>query len=154
MPRPDAIHTAVRLRGAVSALMRRLRSEAAPDGPGTAKLSVLGQLYRLGPLTPTQLAGHERVKPQTLTRLLSELEAAGCLTRRPHEADGRQTLLELSPAGAELLMAEVRRRESSLAEALQTQLTAAERAQLLAACELLDRLAEAPSPSLQTAGAA
>jgi DNA-binding MarR family transcriptional regulator len=145
MPKPpaDVLHAAVRLRSAVSQLTRHLRAHAPVEGPGSAKLSVLGQLYRLGPLTPTQLAQHESVRPQTLTRLLAELEADGCIVRRPHESDARQRVLSLAPAGARLLGAEVHRREASLASALAAQLSAAERAQLLSACDLIDRLAAA-----------
>jgi len=153
-PPADAMHTAVRLRAAVSQLTRHLRSQGATDQPGSAKLSVLGQLYRRGPLTPTGLALHERVKLQTLTRLLAEIEAEGLIERRAHEGDARKSILSLTAAGARLLTAEVHRREASLASALSAQLNADERARLLAACELIDRVAEGmgapeaqPSPS-------
>jgi DNA-binding MarR family transcriptional regulator len=145
MPKPpaDTLHVAIRLRTTVSRLTRHLRAQATADLPGSAKLSVLGQLYRRGPLTPTQLASHERVRLQTLTRLLAEIEAEGCILRRPHDSDARQTVLSLTAAGARLLTAEVHRRESSLASALDVRLTGTERAQLLAACDLIDRVAEA-----------
>jgi len=158
MPKPpaDTLHVAVRLRAAVSRLTRHLRSQATADLPGSAKLSVLGQLYRRGPLTPTQLAAHERVRLQTLTRLLAEVEAEGSIARRPHDSDARQTVLSLTAAGARLLTAEVHRRESSLASALDTRLSGAERAQLLAACDLIDRVAGAleVEPAPPVAGAA
>jgi DNA-binding MarR family transcriptional regulator len=137
------MHAAVRLRATVSQLTRHLRSQATADSPGPAKFSVLGQLYRRGPLTPTQLALHERVKLQSLTRLLAELEAEGWVARRPYEGDARKSILSLTAAGAGLLRAEVHRREASLALALETQLSADERAQLLSACELIDRVADA-----------
>jgi DNA-binding MarR family transcriptional regulator len=142
-PPADALHAAIRLRATVSGLTRRLRTQAAADSPGSAKFSVLGLLYRLGPLTPTQLALHERVKVQTLTRLLAELERDGYTARRPHDSDARQTVLSLTVEGARLLTAEVHRREASLASALDAQLSATERAQLLSACDLIDRLADA-----------
>lgn len=142
-PPPDALHAAIRLRAAVSALTRRLRTTATTDSPGSAKFSVLGVLYRLGPLTPTQLAQHERVKVQTLTRVLAELEKEGYTARRPHVSDARQTVLSLTAEGARLLTAEVHRREASLAGALDAQLSASERAQLLEACDLIDRLSQA-----------
>jgi DNA-binding MarR family transcriptional regulator len=145
MPTPaaDTLHVAIRLRAAVSRLTRHLRTRATADLPGSAKLSVLGQLYRQGPLTPTQLASHERVRLQTLTRLLAEIEAEGSIARRPHPGDARQTVLSLTSAGARLLTAEVHRRESSLASALDTRLSDSERTQLLAACDLIDRVAGA-----------
>lgn len=141
-PPADALHAAVRLRATVSGLTRHLRSRATADSPGSAKLSALAQLYRLGPLTPTQLALRERVKVQTLTRLLAELERDGYAERRPHGCDARQSVLSLTASGARLLTDEVHRREASLASALDSQLSAPERQQLLAACDLIDRLAD------------
>lgn len=148
-PPADTQHTAVRLRASISQLTRHLRAQGA-DSPGSARLSVLGQLYRRGPLTPTELALYERVKPQTLTRLLAEVERDGLVERRVHTGDARKSILSLTDAGARLLGAEVHRREASLAEAIGACLSTGERAQLLAACELIDRVAEAlelPLPS-------
>ncbi len=139
----DAAHVAIRLRAAVSHLGRQLRAGMPEQALGSAALGVLSQLYRGGPLTPTQLARREGVRPQTLTRLLAELEAAGHVTRRAHELDGRQSLLALSPRGARVLTAEAKRREASLAAALGQQLAPRERAALLKACELIDRIADA-----------
>ncbi len=140
----DALQCAARLRTAVSQFSRQLRSgPAAPDGPSVAKLSVLGQLHRHGPCTPTALAAHERVKLQSLTRLLAELEAEGWIGRAPHATDGRQWLLSLTPEGLRRLKALMRSREATLARAIGATLGAEQRALLLQACGLLDRIAGA-----------
>ena len=139
----DARHSAVRLRATVSHFSRRLRSALPADGISVAKLGVLGLLHRLGPLSPSALARHERVKLQSLTRLLAELEAEGWVRRAPHAADGRQSLLSLTRAGVKVLTADVQRREASLVDAIGATLSAAERAQLLGACALIDRIADA-----------
>ncbi|BEP51045.1 MULTISPECIES: MarR family winged helix-turn-helix transcriptional regulator [Variovorax] len=140
----DALQCAARLRTAVSQFSRQLRSgPAAPDGPSVAKLSVLGQLHRHGPCTPTALAAHERVKLQSLTRLLAELEAEGWIGRAPHATDGRQWLLSLTPEGLRRLKALMRSREAALARAIGATLGAEQRALLLQACGLLDRIAGA-----------
>lgn len=145
MPRrpPATAHAAIELRAALAHLTRQLRASATVEAPAAAKYSVLGQLYRGGALTPTELAQRERVKLQSLTRLLAELEADGCIARRAHDSDGRQSLLSLTRRGAELLTAEVHRRESSLAEAIARELSSAEQAVLLDACGLLNRLGDA-----------
>ena len=144
MPTPpdDAAHVAIRLRAAVSHLGRQLRAGMPAQALGSAALSALSQLYRRGPLTPTQLAQHEGVRLQTLTRLLAELEAARQVSRRPHPTDGRQSVLALTPRGARVLTAEAQRREASLAAVLAQRLAPAERAALLAACELIERVAD------------
>ena len=136
-------HCAVRLRATVSQLTRQLRAALPADGISVAKLSVLGQLHRLGPLTPSELARRERVKLQSLTRLLAELEADGWLLREPHAADGRQSVLSPTALGARALTADVHRREASLVDAIAAVLTHAEQAQLLRACALIDRVADA-----------
>ncbi|MDR6538235.1 MarR family transcriptional regulator [Variovorax soli] len=141
-PSADTLRTAIRLRASVSQLNRHLRSQGAANSPANAQLSVLGQLYRRGPLTPTELALHEHVKLQTLTRLLAEIEREGLVERRAHGGDARKSILSLTAAGARLLGTEVHRREASLACAIEARLCAGERAQLLAACELIDRVAE------------
>ena len=138
---PDILPTAIQLRAALSGLQRELRSHGA--APATARLSALALLHRLGPLPPSQLARRERVKLQSLTRLLAELEADGLVTRSPDPADARRSLLTLTPAGARAVTDEAHRREASLAGAIAAHLTASERARLRAACGLLDRLAQA-----------
>jgi DNA-binding MarR family transcriptional regulator len=112
------------------------------DGISVAKLSVLGQLHRLGPLTPSELARRERVKLQSLTRLLAELEADGWLSREVHEGDRRQSVLTLTPLGVKALTADVQRREASLVAAIGAVLSETEQVQLLRACALIDRVAE------------
>jgi DNA-binding MarR family transcriptional regulator len=144
LPRaPAAAHLAVRLRASVSTLTRRLRSDSTPGALAPAKWSVLAQLHRLGPLAPSELARHERVRLQTLTRLLAEIEAAGLIEREIDAVDSRRRVLSLTRAGRALLTAEVHRREVSLRLAVQKRLTPAERAMLLEACALLDRIGDA-----------
>ncbi|VTU38133.1 homoprotocatechuate degradation operon regulator, HpaR [Variovorax sp. PBS-H4] len=140
-PSADTLHTAVRLRASISQLTRHLRAQSA-ESAGSARLSVLGQLYRRGPLSPTELALHERVKLQTLTRLLAEIGREGLIERRADTGDARKSILSLTDAGARLLGAEVHRRETSLAAAIAECLSKGERADLLAACELIDRVAQ------------
>lgn len=152
----DAEHTAIRLRTSLFGLMRQLRQAQPADAIGSARLGVLGALYRLGPMTPTALAAHERVRLQTLTRLLAELEAEGWIVRAPHPDDGRQSMLSLAKLGARRLSADLRRREASLARAIETALTPAQQAALLKACTAIDAVAEAlaTSTALPSAAAA
>lgn len=143
MPPPapaDARHCAVRLHAATSRLGRQLRSLAPPGELTAAGLSVLGLLHRHGALAPSEVAAHEGVRQQTLTRLLADLEAAGLVRRQPDPADARRSLLSLTRAGGQRLAAQVHQREASLQQAIAS-LAAADRQRLLDACELLDTLA-------------
>ena len=140
---PDVQACAAHLRRAVTALSRPLRPKLQAEGIGAAKLSVIGQLRLVGPMTPTELATREGVKLQSLTRLLAELEAESWVKRKPHATDGRQSVLTLTKSGLALLGSAAQRVEISLAQVIASELTSAECAQLQSACVLLERIAQA-----------
>lgn len=142
------------LRRAVTALSRPLRPKLQAEGIGAAKLSVIGQLRLVGPMTPTELASREGVKLQSLTRLLAELEAESWVQREPHATDGRQSVLTLTPLGLVLLGSAAQRVEASLAQVIASALTSAECAQLQSACVLLERIAQAISAAASEPGTA
>jgi DNA-binding MarR family transcriptional regulator len=143
LPETTPRECAVRLRATVSQLTRRLRAVLPVNSVSVAKLTVLGHLHRLGALTPSDLARRERVKLQTLTRLLAELEADRWVRRDAHALDKRQSLLSLTALGKRALANDVHRREASLVEAISATLSPTEQAQLLRACALMDRVAQA-----------
>mgnify|MGYP001545815334 FL=1 len=140
---PGATLCATRIRRTVSHLYRRLRPSLLRDGISMAKLNVIGQIYRAGTITPTELAAREGVKIQTLTRLLAELEAEGWLSRVPHASDGRQSVLSMTAPGKKRLAAAFRDSDASLARIIDASLSADERTLLLRACVLLEGLGEA-----------
>ncbi|MBS0519366.1 MAG: MarR family transcriptional regulator [Proteobacteria bacterium] len=137
---PLADRCAAEVRRTVSQLSRKLRPSLQRDGISMAKLSVIGQVHRAGRISPTELAAHEGVRLQTLTRLLAELEADGWLLRTPHETDGRQSLLSLTAQGKKRLADAARASDASLAQAIGDTLDPEDQAALLRACKLLDRL--------------
>jgi DNA-binding MarR family transcriptional regulator len=86
------------------------------------------------------------VQPQSLTRTLTRLEAEGLAARTPDPADGRRSLLAISPAGQSALRAEMASRYNWLATVMAAELTSTETELLRLAGELLERLAEAADP--------
>ena len=128
------------LRLAVMRLARRMRLERADTSLSLSQLAALATLDRHGPLTPGELAAHEKVQPPSMTRVAASLEAAGLLTRTAHPSDGRQVLLAASGEGRALLKEDRRRREAWLAQRLRA-LDAEDRAVLHKAAAILDRLA-------------
>ncbi len=105
---PDITLTdsAARLRMVIVRTARRLRQEAT--GAGGSELTptavaALATVERHGPLTPSELAGIERIKRPTATRTLRVLVAAGLVDRAPDPADGRSALLSINAAGRERL---------------------------------------------------
>jgi DNA-binding MarR family transcriptional regulator len=130
----DITRTAGELRAVVGGLVRRART--AGELPA-AQAAVLGFLDREGPMTTSELAGAQRVRHQSMSRTVAQLLAQGMVGRRPHPGDGRKTLIVLGPAGRAALEG---RRVDWLAEAIATELTAAEQCRLAQAIELLARL--------------
>jgi DNA-binding MarR family transcriptional regulator len=97
--------SAARLRMAIVRTSRRLRQEAAEGGSELTPtaVSALATVERHGPLTPSELAGIERIKRPTATRILRVLVEAGLVDRAPDPADGRSALLTVNWAGRERL---------------------------------------------------
>lgn len=127
------------MRVSVMRLSRRLRAERSDAGLTLTQIATLGTLDRHGPLTPRELAEHEKVQPPSMTRVLAHLEELGLIDRTPHESDGRQHLVSLTGSAQSLLKEDRRRREAWLAQRL-AELTSSERDLLRAAAPLLERL--------------
>jgi DNA-binding MarR family transcriptional regulator len=131
---------AVLVRDAITRVNRRLR-QTRPVGDLThSQISALQSLDLGGALTPRELAEAERVRPPTLTRIVSRLEELGLVARTPHPSDGRQVILALSPAGRELLDDYRRTRDEWFAHRL-AELSPEDRETVARAAEILSRIA-------------
>ncbi|WP_395310006.1 MarR family transcriptional regulator [Mycobacterium sp. AMU20-3851] len=121
---------------AVVRLARQLRFRR-PDSPvSLTQLSALATVAKEGPMTPGALAARERVRPPSMTRVIASLVDVGFIDRSAHPDDGRQVLISVSASGTELIEAERRASREWLAQRL-AELTAEERATLLAAADLM-----------------
>ena len=128
------------LRLAVMRFSRRLRNQRVDQSVTLTHLAALSTLKRHGAMSPGELAGHDRVQPPSMTRVVVALEGMGLVTRSPHPTDGRQVVIDLTPAAEELLGAEARAREAWLSGELQS-LTTEERSVLREAAVIMDKLA-------------
>ncbi len=129
------------LRVSVMRLSRRLRYERADEGLSLTQMATLGTLHRHGPLTPREIAEHEKVQPPSMTRILAALEALELIERTPHETDGRAHLVSLTKKAQELIREDSRRREAWLAQRL-FELTPEDRELLHAVAPVIDRLSQ------------
>jgi DNA-binding MarR family transcriptional regulator len=127
------------LRLAVVRLNRRLRAQRTDTSVSLTQLAAMATLDCHGPLTAGELAAHEKVQPPSMTRVLAALEERGLVARRPHPTDGRQVIVELSPAGRQLCRAEERLREAWLSRQV-GELDPADREVLRKAVEVIDRM--------------
>ena len=138
---------ATALRISVSRLARRLRVERLVPGLAEPALSdtqlaALATLERHGAMTPGELAEHEKVQPPSMTRVIAALADWELVTRSPDPTDRRQVILSVTSSGRELVQQVRRRREVWLARRL-AELTPQERAALLAAAPILEKLSQA-----------
>jgi DNA-binding MarR family transcriptional regulator len=136
----DTTCLASELRIELGQLMRRLRAEHRFS---LSQGEVLGRLDREGTRSIGDLALAVRVRPQSMTQTISDLEGDGLVARCADPADGRRILVALTEQGRETLEADRRTREGWLARAIAEDLSAQEQQVLAQAIALLRRLAEA-----------
>lgn len=135
----DTTRLASDLRIVLGQLLRRLRAEHRFS---LSQGAVLGRLDRTGVMSIGDLATAERVRPQSMTQIVNELEADGLIARHGDPDDRRRMLVELTSEGHRALAEERRLREGWLAQAIAEDFSADEQRVLIEASALLGRLAE------------
>ena len=124
----DAIRGAVGLEPGAFSVLRHLRSS---ETPGRLRL------WQLKERLP------ERYSQPGLTRLVQRMEAAGLVQRRRDPADGRGTLLTITPAGRTLIAPGNAAYEEAIGQEVEPYLTAEEAAALAGLLErFLNRRAQ------------
>ena len=135
--------TATDLRLATFRLARRLRCARAADTMSDTQLAVLADLRMNGRRTISTLAERERVTAPSMTSIVNGLEEQGYVARTPDEDDRRRVQVDITPAGAEIVVETIRRRDELLADMLrEVDYTEAELAILRDASALMRRVVE------------
>lgn len=125
---------------AITRMARRLRQASGMGGEISPTLAAaLATIERTGPLTPSALAERERIQRPTATRVVTQLEAMGLVTRTPDPSDARASHVAITRAGTTLLKRIRSRKNEYLARRLR-ELTTAELATLDQASAILERL--------------
>jgi len=137
----DVAELAAQLRPALLRLGRMIRNQRVDFSLTLGQLSALYTIEKSGPLSPRQIASLERVQPPSMTKILASLEELDFIRREPHPTDGRQALIAVTPKGEEYLQIERTARDRWLNRRL-AMLEPAERAILMSAAPLIDKLAE------------
>jgi DNA-binding MarR family transcriptional regulator len=99
-------------------LLRSMRRVDAESGLTPARLSALSVVHFGGPLPLGGLARAEGVSSPTMSRVVDALCEQGLAERRPHDVNGRVTLVVATPEGSALMRRAAGRREEVIAEAL------------------------------------
>jgi DNA-binding MarR family transcriptional regulator len=139
---------AVELHELVGKLRRRLREQADAGDLPPSQVAVLRRLEREGPITVSALARVAGVRSQSMGATVAALQAAGLVSGTPDPADGRQTLLSLTPACRKWIRENRAAKQDWLLRAIDTELDARERQELARALALLNRVVGAqPAPA-------
>jgi DNA-binding MarR family transcriptional regulator len=140
LPTPE--QAAATLRATLGPLYRQLRQAHDGGNLSMPESSALSRLERGGPMPAADLAKLERISPQSIAATLQRLEARGLVQRAPDPTDGRRVILSPTDSGRDAVHARRARRQERLTRAL-AQLSGPERAQLVSALPLLQRIADA-----------
>jgi|SRR5471032_2878656 DNA-binding MarR family transcriptional regulator len=136
------LETASELRVLVAKLRRRLAEQASPGDFTPSQAAVLTRLLTEGPATLTTLARAEAMRPQSMSAIISALQADGVVEGKPDPMDGRQTILALTDLARERVERARVIKNDWLFRSIRAKYTPGEQAQLTRSVELLQRLLE------------
>jgi DNA-binding MarR family transcriptional regulator len=138
----SAVSAARDLRVMFSRLRRRLLEVATAEDLTPSQTAVLIRLVKDGPASTSQLAGAERVRPQSMATTLAGLDRHGLITRAPDPEDGRRQLITLTTVGRKHAENDRKVREEWLVRAMQDRYTEPERRVINEALTLLERITD------------
>jgi DNA-binding MarR family transcriptional regulator len=139
---PELCVAATELRRSLSRLNRLLAAGRPRGELSSAKFTTLGILRRSGPMSASALAARQGIRPQSLTRLLAELEADGLIIRGADPDDGRQSIVRPTAKATAVMRAEGERRDAVLSEVMQRTLSNVEIEFLQFTAKTLNKLAD------------
>jgi DNA-binding MarR family transcriptional regulator len=99
-----------------------------------------------------RLAQAERLQPQSLSRLIAQLDREGLIKRRPGREDRRTLILEITAAGRQALSRDIAARRAWLEQAMGKVLLPGEREMLGLAAVAMLRLANEGGPQVAAEG--
>ena len=114
----DDIATA--LYSGLARVSRQLRHMELPHGFTPERLRTLATIHTNGPISVTALAQLEKVRPATISRMISSLEEGGFVKRREDAHDKRSVLISTTSKGRQMYLRANQRYLKQLNEALQS----------------------------------
>lgn len=139
---PGVRETANRLRVAIGAFKRRVRETTGDGELSNPQLTALSRLDRLGPMTTAELARREQISPQAMGSTIASLEDLGLVARSADAADGRRSIIDLTPDGLEAIRSGRNAVADRIAAVLEGSFADEETKVLAAAAPLIERLAD------------
>lgn len=138
---PLAARAAHETRVALRRMLHALRAVDDDNELSPTEASALARIAKNEAATASGLAAVEGVRPQSMAAVLAKLESRGLIHRSPDPTDGRRQLVTLAEPGRAVHEGNRSAREEWLSAAIAGECTQAEARTLLAAAQIVSRLA-------------
>ena len=122
-------------------LGRRLRAQRPADSVSLSALSLMATLNEHGSMPAARLAELQRLQPQSLTRLIQDLEGKGLIQRGPGP-DRRTLMLSLTDAGVAAFRYDIAARHRWLRDEMARMLGADDQVLLAMAASVMLKLTQ------------
>ena len=106
------------------------------------EIETIAYLGRSGALLPTELAALTRVKTQSMSQILKEMEKQHIIKRTPSKEDGRKVYISLTAQGKNMLEKAKYDKDEWLKTAIENTLTDKEKELLFRAIPVLSKIIE------------
>ena len=134
---------ATALRPVISALHKSLRRQmSSVNTYSMTEIETIGHLARAGPLLPTELAALTRVRTQSMSQILKEMEKDRIIKRMPSKEDRRKVYISLTALGKNLVEKAKYDKDEWLKTAIENTLTEKEKDLLAKAIPVLSKIIE------------
>ena len=132
------------LRTAVAALHKVLRKQGSViSAYSMTERETIGLLMRNPALLPTELAALTKVKTQSMSHILNNLEEQGLIKRTPSKEDKRKVYISITSAGKKIVEKARYEWDEWLKDAIEKSLTEKEKKSLEESLPALNKLIEA-----------
>ena len=144
MSNPDSVLSQEQVAHIVAGVLRlgrRLRAQRPADSVSLSALSLMATLNEHGPMPAARLAELQRLQPQSLTRLIQDLEGRGLIARGPGP-DRRTLMLSLTDKGTEAFRYDIAARHRWLRDEMARRLDVDDQVLLAIAASVMLKLTE------------
>lgn len=129
------------LRSVVSALHKSLRRQmSSVNTYSMTEIETIGHLARSGSLLPTELAALTRIKTQSMSQILKEMEEDRIIKRTPSKEDKRKVYISLTAFGKNLVEKAKYDKDEWLKTAIENTLTEKEKDLLVKVIPVLSKI--------------
>ena len=131
------------LRLVISGVHKSLRRQmSSVNTYSMTEIETIAHLGRSGSLLPTELAALTRVKTQSMSQILKEMEKQHIIKRTPSKEDGRKVYISLTAIGKNMLEKAKYDKDEWLKTAIENTLTEKEKDLLIKAIPVLSKIIE------------